>query len=72
MKTPVSLWLTWHKAYGKSLKLLPSDVVFKVSTKLDFSTPDPTSGAYSAPQPSQLDLRGLLLMGGRKEKAREG
>ena len=27
VKAPVSLWLTWHKAYVKSLKLLLSDVI---------------------------------------------
>ena len=46
-------------------------------TKFDFgwgSAPDPAGGAYSAPPDPQLDLRGLLLRGGRggEEGGKEG
>ena len=55
---------------GKSLKLLPPDVMFLniKCTKFDFDwgfSPDPAGGAYSAP-PDPLDSRGLLVRGRRE------
>jgi len=51
-----------------------SDILRLKCTRIDFSAPDPSDGAYSAPQTSELDLRGPTsngrggLQGGREEE----